>query len=211
MIKNRIFNKIVSIVLAVFTVVLGSLFILQSIRLNNHYTKELVIRVLMQIIVVIVLWALVFVLSLFTKPEESKRPQRFRYFRKTVSDVTYMFINIGYLVIVLICAGFTIAYLVQKKHYSYEFNSDMLAIVYYLLPFVTVLLVASLVRAAFVVAPKRKEMMPIDKKQTIMINIVRTSVLVLAITLVVIGAINKQADIVLKKAVMICLECIGIG
>lgn len=211
MIKNSLFNKIISIVLAVLTVVLGALFILQSIRLNNHYTAKLISRVFLQIIAIVILWVVVFVLSLFTKAEENKKPAKMRYFRKIVSEKTYFFINLGYLVIVLICAGFTIGYLVQEKHFSFEFNKDMLAFIYYLLPFVAVLLVASLVRAAFVVAPKRKEMKPASRKQIIIKNSLRIGILVLSITFIVIGIFNKQADSVLFKATKICLECIGIG
>lgn len=211
MIKNRIFNKVISISLAVVTVVLGSLFILQAIRLNNHFTKELITRVFMQIVVVVILWVLIFIISLFTKAEEKKKPSKLRYFRKQVSEKTYLFINIGYLILVLVCAGFTFGYLVQKKHYSFEFNENMFAFLYYLLPFVIILLVASLVRAAFVVAPKKKERKPLEKKQIIILNSVRAGVLLLAIALIVIGVINKQAESVLVKATMICLECVGIG
>ena len=87
----------------------------------------------------------------------------------------------------------------------------MFAFLYYLLPFVSILLVASLVRAAFVVAPKKKERKPLEKKQIIILNSVRAGVLLLAIALIVIGVINKQAESVLVKATMICLECVGIG
>ncbi len=211
MIKNRIFNKIISISLAVVTVVLGSLFILQTIRLNNRFTRELIGRVFMQIVAIVILWAVIFVISLFTKADEKKKPSKFRYFRKQVSEKTYLFINIGYLALVLVCAGFTFGYLVQKKHYSFEFNENIFAFLYYLLPFVIILLVASLIRAAFVVAPKKKERKPLEKKQIIILNSVRAGVLLLAITLIVIGVINKQAESVLIKATMICLECVGIG
>lgn len=211
MIKNSLLNKIISIVLAVITVVLGALFILQAVRLNNHYTQALIGRVFLQILAVVILWAVVFILSLFTKTEESKKRSKLKYFTKRVSEKTYLFINIGYLVVVLICAAFTIAYIVQKKHFSFEFNKDILAIVYYLLPFVGILLVVSLVRAVFVVAPKRKERKPMEKKQIIILNSVRAGLLVVALALIVIGAVNKQAEDVLTKAIKICLECIGIG
>lgn len=39
----------------------------------------------------------------------------------------------------------------------------------------------------------------------------RYMVLVLAVALIGIGAARKEPRIVLKKAVNICLECIGIG
>jgi len=211
MIKNKIFNKVISIVLAVLTVVLGLLFVLQSIRLNNHYTAELITRVFMQILVVVILWGVVFVISLFTQTEEKKKPLKLKYFKKQVSDKTYLIINIVYSVIVLACAVFTFGYLVQDKHYSFEFNEDMLAIFYYLLPFVIVLLIASLVRAAFVPAPKRLEKKPLDKKQIIIKNTIRIAFLCVAIALIVIGIIDKQPDGVLTKATMICLECVGIG
>lgn len=211
MIKNKLFNKIISIVLAVLTVVLGLLFVLQAIRLNNHFTKNLISKVLFQIIPIIILWAVVFVISLFTKSEAPKTIAKTRYFKFLVSKKAYLFINIGYLVIVLMCATFTIGYLVQDKHFSYEFNEDILAFLYYLLPFAIVLLVASLLRAAFVVAPERIERKAKSKKQIILTNCVRAGILVLAITLIVVGALNNQIDGVLRKATMICLECIGIG
>ncbi|MCQ2799346.1 MAG: hypothetical protein MJ228_01100 [Bacilli bacterium] len=211
MIKNKLFNKIINIVLAVLTVVLGLLFIIQAIRLNSHYTKKLIAKVFLQILAIVILWAVVFVISMFTKSETKKTPAKTRYFKKIVSEKTYFIINIAYLVLILACAVFTIGYLVQKKHFSYEYNKDFLAFMYYLLPFVIILLVASLVRAAFVTAPKPKEAKTKSKKERMIVNGVRAGVILVALTFIVIGVLNKQAGMVLSKATMICLECIGIG
>jgi len=43
------------------------------------------------------------------------------------------------------------------------------------------------------------------------VNIIRTAVLVIAAACVCIGLANGEADVVLRKAMRVCLECIGVG
>lgn len=43
------------------------------------------------------------------------------------------------------------------------------------------------------------------------VNILRAAVLIAAIAFICIGLANGEADIVLRKAMRICLECIGVG
>lgn len=42
-------------------------------------------------------------------------------------------------------------------------------------------------------------------------NIIAVSVIVLGIAFVILGIYRGEIDVVLRKAVNICLECIGIG
>lgn len=43
------------------------------------------------------------------------------------------------------------------------------------------------------------------------VNILRAAVLVIAVACVCIGLANGEAAVVLRKAMRICLECIGVG
>jgi hypothetical protein len=44
-----------------------------------------------------------------------------------------------------------------------------------------------------------------------MINIARAATITVALAFIVIGILREEHLIVLKKAVAICLECIGVG
>lgn len=208
--KNKLFNKIISISLCVITIVLGLLFILQCIRLNNHFTKDLIGRVLFQILPVIILWAVVFIISLFVKDDE-KKPAFRRHFYKKISNKVYLAINIFYSLIIITCAALTISYLCQDKHFTTEFTKSVLSFAYYLLPFAIIALVASIIRSLF----KPVEKIELNKiardKGFLIINIIRAVVLTAAVTFIVIGIVNNQTDSVLNKAIHICLECVGIG
>ncbi len=48
-------------------------------------------------------------------------------------------------------------------------------------------------------------------KQKLIINIIRAALLLLGITFILIGISRGEQGEVLRKAVKICLECIGIG
>lgn len=48
-------------------------------------------------------------------------------------------------------------------------------------------------------------------KDFIKSNLPAIAVIVLAVVLIVVGAGRGEVEVVLKKAVNICLECIGIG
>ena len=43
------------------------------------------------------------------------------------------------------------------------------------------------------------------------LNLIRAALLVAAIACICIGLANGEADIVLRKAMRVCLECIGVG
>ena len=43
------------------------------------------------------------------------------------------------------------------------------------------------------------------------LNLIRAAVLVIAVAFICIGLASGEADVVLRKAMRICLECIGVG
>ena len=51
----------------------------------------------------------------------------------------------------------------------------------------------------------------INQKRNLVLNIVRISVLVVAVTFIIHGITNGGAYDVLQKAINICTECIGLG
>jgi len=43
------------------------------------------------------------------------------------------------------------------------------------------------------------------------LNLIRAAVFIIAAAFICIGLANGEADVVLRKAMRICLECIGVG
>ena len=43
------------------------------------------------------------------------------------------------------------------------------------------------------------------------LNLIRGAVLIIALAFICIGLANGEADVVMRKAMRICLECIGVG
>ena len=43
------------------------------------------------------------------------------------------------------------------------------------------------------------------------VNLVRAAVIIAALAFICIGVANGEAQVVLRKAMRICLECIGVG
>lgn len=209
--NNKLLNRIISISLCVITILLGALFILQTIRLNNNFSKQLIGRVLLQILPIIILWVVVFVFSLFTRGENVKSHVKPRYIGKKISKKSYLILSIAYFLTVLVCAFFTVAYLVQSKHFTVEFNETMLSFFYYLLPFAGIAFVFTLIRSFFVPTEEINLVKIDQKKKLLIINICRVVLLTTTIVLIVVGLVNNQSESVLTKAISICLECVGIG
>ena len=58
---------------------------------------------------------------------------------------------------------------------------------------------------------ERKKVLKDYQKEENIKLILRISVFVIAVVLIIVGALNGQADSVLEKAINICTECIGLG
>lgn len=140
--------------------------------------------------------------------------------------------KIGWLVTFIslaVCALFVFLYVFNKKNYDYtEPNEVIVKLVSHILPFVIVGFVISIAMIIFesysanlatiyakkLLAKYKKVSVSLEKetikKRNILIG-VKCGVLILAIAMIIIGAVNGGATSVFFKAANICSECIGLG
>ena len=130
-------------------------------------------------------------------------------------------------IILTICLIFTTIYLFNSNNYTITSPiEDIVNLALYFLPF---LLISLAILSAYVIfeeyqakniLPSIKTLNSLKKYKTKKIKkinkvndivIVRGVLLVASISFIVIGIINKDVDDVLKKAITICAECIGLG
>ena len=76
--------------------------------------------------------------------------------------------------------------------------------------YVLVFLIAALIAAAFTGYHFVKRYVP-DKVNSVILIVARASIAVVAITFIIVGAVNGDARDVFVKAINICTECIGLG
>ena len=129
------------------------------------------------------------------------------------------------LVVLAICTVVFLYYALNGSHFhSSEITESMLSAMYIMLPclvipfgysvFVAYFHKASILRELelmkLVAVPKKVEPAPVkDHKKAV--NVLRVSVLAVAVVLVVVGLLGNGWADVLTKAVNICRECVGLG
>lgn len=97
-----------------------------------------------------------------------------------------------------------IAYILAPMIVQSVFTSNQTAI------YVTVFVIAALITAGFTAFNILKDYVP-DKMNKVLLIVARAAVGVIAVTFIVVGAVNGGANDVLVKAINICTECIGLG
>lgn len=135
-----------------------------------------------------------------------------------------LIINIVSLTIISLCILFISFYLFNPKNYntSSDINKQVIKGFIYFSPWLLIMLLVGIVRLILIESsylrsnqsisknnPKVKPLIKNQKKYLLLS--VQLSLLSVAIFLIVFGAINGGSIDVLKKAIAICSECIGLG
>lgn len=133
------------------------------------------------------------------------------------------------LVIYAICLVMVSLYLFNPKHFIYngEINKQVMDMFINIIPWIIIALITLVVYTYYVnyvskkgvnyakaiikTEGKVKKTYKRIKKELLIINLVRASIIVLAITLIIVGVFAGEAQRVYQKAVNICTECIGLG
>jgi len=121
---------------------------------------------------------------------------------------------------------FPLAYVCNPAHFSAygDLASEAIALAIHTLPFLLVIYILFLIYSflndkelekeikLYRKLPLKKEKSEKDeKKEKLLKTILQASILVLAITFILVGAVRGEAESVMAKAINICTECIGLG
>lgn len=131
------------------------------------------------------------------------------------------------LIITLICSIMGLMYLVNPKHFVSSGNliEQAIQMSIHLLPWCIIAFASFIIYTYYeeksakksldiiktIIKANGKKQNKIIKNNDKKIKILQTSITILAIVLIVIGAVNGEYNSVLHKAINICTECIGLG
>lgn len=252
------FNLIYSIFLSLYTIFLGSLFIIKLSKiyykgLENGiiYSRDIVSEHLLNLIVPIILYFVLiiagFVFSVIFKSEKKIQPlssflqiQQINYLlsEEAFIDENYEYIRkerkmqktakIIMLSINALCVIICSVYVFNINHFNKDGNLIVQALnmVRFILPWFIISVLTFIAISVFYVYSAKKELYYLKKllpryrqKKELQNaihshkkkNIIRCSILAVALCFIILGAINGGAYDVYVKAINICTECIGLG
>lgn len=257
--KDKLTKRITWIAISFATALTAILLVVQVLRIffgnDGVFTKDIVIKYLLQILFSLIIWVLVVIaggiLSFKYKITDNKNAKHGKKYilnnllrMINLSDVDdnepdYIELKkeekkrkIGWLITIIIlavCLLFVCLYIFNSKNYSNsDANKVIVSLVGHISPFVVIGFVASILMVLYeaysanksiifakklLVKYRKKEVSFKEetiKQRNIMLAI-KGSILLLAIVLIIVGAVNGGAKSLFFKAANICSECIGLG
>lgn len=137
--------------------------------------------------------------------------------------------NIVNIVIVVLCSIMGLCYLLNVKHFESTGNvtNQVIDMTFYLLPWVIIAFTSfitftilseisaknsiELIKLVIKADGKKITKYHEDKRKKLAINIARGVIITISVIFIIVGITNGGAKDVLRKAINICTECIGLG
>ena len=253
--KNKLIDKLFLIVVSILTILIGIVFIVQVLRIyygnNGDYTFDICGKYLLEMLPIMIIWILSLVFSsvYFNLKRSSNKSvakvtyaYRYKFYESMyVIDESfkneYDFINkekkkrkialIINVVVLVICAGMSLGYLLNVKHFDStgDLSKQAIDMGICLLPWVVIsfgCLICTTIYEEFsykkcidvikvFIKNGKKEVIKKDNNEQKIINVLRVTILTISIVLIIVGIFDGGAMDVLQKAINICTECIGLG